>query len=58
MMIDIVEVEEKMISGYQSAVRYGVLTPKQVLTKLDDLEAEGNYIKSSFRSWLKKRMKK
>lgn len=57
--VEIVQVEEeKMISGYRSAVRYGAMTPKQVLIKLNELEAEGNYIKSSIRSWLKNRIKK
>ena len=55
-MTDTVEVEEdKIITGYQSAVRYGAMTPAQVLIKLDQLEAEGNYIKSSIRSWIRGR---
>ena len=55
-MTDEVEVEEeKMITGYQSAVRYGAMTPEQVFLKLDLLEAEGNYIKPSIRRWLRGR---
>ena len=50
--------DDKMISGYQSAVRYGAMTPDQVLIKLNQLEHEGSYIKPSIRKWLKKRTKK
>lgn len=64
-MTDTVEVKKEKeddhtewISGYQSAVRYGAMTTEQVLTKLAQLEGEGNYIKPSIRSWLKNRIKK
>lgn len=65
-MTDTVEVveEEKIddhkewISGYQSAVRYEAMTPEMVLIKLNELEAEGDYIKPSIRHWLKNRIRK
>ncbi len=47
--------EDKMITGYQSAVRYGAMTTEQVLLKLSLLETEGNYIKLSIRRWLRGR---
>ncbi len=60
-MTDTVEVEveeEKMMSGMQSAVRYGFNTAQECLDILNNLEAEGNYIRQSIRRWLKNRSKK
>jgi len=49
---------KEWVSGYQSAVRYGAMTPEQVLIKLNQLKNEGNFIKPSIIKWVKKRMKK
>ncbi len=50
--------EPKVMTGMQSAVRYGFTTPEEALNQTALWEADGNYVRSSLIRWLKNRSKK
>lgn len=57
-MTDKVEVEEKVNSGLQSAVRYGFMTAQEAYDQLGKAHANGYYVRASIMRWLKQRIKK